>query len=501
MGCKRVKIILSRTLILFILFSFSWLKATDFSVDFFNVGQGNCTAVYFGKNAPMLLVDAGSSASDKDIEIDSDDEVEESSFKKQRLSEIAENINGVIPRRMTSNFPHLNVIISHGDADHCNWMVHLIEYIQQTCSSLRIRILLGGKEEEYVGEKLGGIRSFSHSLRNDTYNKKIYVAEFEGNLSSIPKFECGTTGTCNILAADISTKDRNRHSIVLEVEKNNVSILLTGDAPGRVLDSILGSYRVDPRKKVTIFQATHHGADSEGSNSPSSFEYLRPDFCVISAGSRKDYGHPRQRMILNTLSSPNIQENSIPHFLQYYSDWSFIDIHPKLMEHLTIGRLESDFVIGFTKLGIFSTASQGDIHFEEGCFTFSKPLPMTSMDNRSSLELVHDFLENSSRSNSKVLGFKSPSIKFSTTEEFSGFVYHLIKTQPHLVSCDLSRVDLSDISEIDFVCILDLIITLKSLSELDLPFSLAPDLKSKNAIEGVWRREHNNTKNLRFIIQ
>ena len=496
-----MKIGLSKTLIFFALFSFSWLNATEFSVDFFNVGQGNCTAVYFGKAAPMLLVDAGSSASDKDIEIDSDDEVEESSFKLQRLSEIAENINNIIPKRMASHLPHLNVIISHGDADHCNWMVQLIGYIKQACHSLRIHILLGGKEEEYAGEKLRDIQSFANSLRNDTYNKKIYVGEFEGNLASIPKFECGTTGACNILAGDISTKDKNRHSIVLEVEKNDVSILLTGDAPGRVLDSILEPYRVDPHKKVTILQATHHGADSDNSNSPSSFEYLRPNFCVISAGSRKDYGHPRQKMIRHALSSSNIRENSVPHFLHYYSDWSFIDSHQKLEKHLTVARLDNDFVVGLTELGIFSTASQGDIHFEEGYFTFSKPLPRTSVENISSLLLVNDFLQKSSHSNSTVLGLKVPSIKFSTMKDLEEFVYIIINTQPHLISCDLSRIDLTDISEIDFVCILDLIISLKSLSELDLPFSLASDLKSKKSIESVWRREHNNTKNLRYIIQ
>lgn len=474
-------------------------------MDFFNVGQGNCTAVYFGRAIPVLLVDAGSSASDKDMEVDSNDEVEETSFKIQRLSEIGEKIKDIIPKRMPPHFPHLNVTISHGDADHCNWMVHLIEYIRQTCSSLRIRILLGGREEEYAGEKLGGIQTFAHSLRNDTYNKKIYVAEFKGNLSSIPKFECGTTGTCDILAGDISTKNKNRHSIVLGVEKDNVSILLTGDAPGRVLDSILGPYRENPRKKITIFQATHHGADSDGSNSSLSFEYLQPNFCVISAGSRKDYGHPRQKMIKNALSSPNIIENSVPHFLQYYSDWSFIDSHSKLENHLTVARLDSDFVLGLTKLGIFSTASQGDIHFEKGYFTFSKPFPQTNKENIQPLPLIYDFLENSSRNNSTVLGFKVPHIKFSSMEEFSGFIYHLIKTQPHLISCDLSRADLSEIIEenVDQIIALylDIITRFTKLSELDLPNHFDENGKIKRAIENAWKQTHDNsTRNLRFIL-
>jgi hypothetical protein len=369
-------------------------------------------------------------------------------------------------------------------------MTDLIDLIKQNLPSLRIRILLGGSEVEYEGAKLKGVQTLANSLRDSApYNNKIYISEYEGNLLNIPRIECGVS-ECNILAADTSKSDKNRHSIVLEIKKDDISILLTGDAPGRVINNILQPYKDDPNKKINIFQATHHGADSEGSNSAESFYYLRPEYCVISAGSRRDYGHPRQQMILNALNSPNMQETQIPHFLQYYSDYSFIDSHPNLNEHLTIGRLENDFVIGFTKLGIFSTASQGDIHFEEGSFTFTKGPPLSSFENLETLPLMFDFIQYYTQLgySSSLLSYKLPHVKFENLEQLIYFTVNLIGNHPNIISCDLSRAEFLD-TNFKYEAVLDLVRTLKDVREADFPFSLALDERTKKHIISIWKNK------------
>lgn len=95
---------------IFVFFAFlacSLVDGAQFSGDFFNVGQGNCTGVNFGKNSPFLLVDAGSSASDKDVEIDPDD-VAIATFKARRLSEIGESIKMLLPKGMAQQLTLLS---------------------------------------------------------------------------------------------------------------------------------------------------------------------------------------------------------------------------------------------------------------------------------------------------------------------------------------------------------------------------------------------------------
>jgi len=494
---------LLKLFIFFGVLSCNLINAADFSLDFFNVGQGNCTVAYFGKGTAPLLVDAGSSAFDKDVDIEegSDDEEAEAgvSFRKQRLSEIGERIKGALPKTMGKNFPHLNVIISHGDGDHCNWMVDLIEFIKRDRGPLRIRILLGGTESDYEVTSLSNVKAFSKSLRNDSYNDRIYAGEYK-KIDEIPPFECGT-GECSILAADTKTSDKNRHSIVLEVKKGPTRAILTGDVPGKIVGQILKTFSSVPSIKTTIFQASHHGADTHGSNSSSSFERLKPNYCIISAGSRKDYGHPRQLMIKNALSSPNIREDSVPHFLQYYSDWPFIDFDSKLENHQTVALLDSNFMIGLTKLGIFSTASQGDIHFEEENFTFSKGPPLRSNEDRESLFLMNSFLESVAHGHSPMLSFILPSSRFVSQADFFSLLDRIVTTQSNLISCDLSRADLSTLKSssdpIDPSSIIRLIDSLGNLRELSLPLSLI-DSTTKETIAAKWREKNKNDKNLRF---
>ncbi len=492
----------------FLFFSFlisRCIGAVDFSIDFFNVGQGNCTVVYFGKNRPLLIVDAGSSAEDRSHESsvamgggviagagagggdDDDEAIAAADFKTRRIRDISDSIKRDVPSKMLSGLPHINVVISHGDIDHCNWMVNLVESVGD---KKRVRGLLGGSVDDYSGEELEPVREFVDRIKRMS-DGNVYVKDY-GEEEIQPLYPGGDI-LCSILASDTRTRDKNRHSIVLEVGKGPFSAILTGDAPGKVMDEIPAEkYSRLPDDGIRIFQASHHGADSHESNSADLFAALQPHYCVISAGSRRDYGHPRQRMIINSLDSSNIKENSVPHLLQYYSDYSFIDSHPSLENHLTIGRLENDFVVGLTRLGIFSTASQGDIHFENGEFTFSKKPPTGTNETLEILKLIEDYLEkyNHFGGSSDLLSFKLPPLTFSSMDDFGAF---LEKIPPNVISCDLSRTKLD--ASIDHTPVVGLIERLENLRELELPSSL-----NLEAIKKAWVEGGRKLKNLRFIL-
>jgi competence protein ComEC len=82
-------------------------------------------------------------------------------------------------------------------------------------------------------------------------------------------------------------KVRNDDSLVLELQWQDVSVLLTGDI-GRVPEQRIVSARAPARLRVV--KVAHHG--SLTSSSPAFVEWLKPSIAVVSAGRSNHYGHP-----------------------------------------------------------------------------------------------------------------------------------------------------------------------------------------------------------------
>ena len=322
----------------------------NLGVEFFDVGQGHCTLVYF-KEGPPLLVDAGSS------EIPGDAKAEKESFKTKQLASIASAIKS---KGKTTNKTKwkvdLNVIISHGDGDHYNWVTQLFDSLSST---LRVRFLLGGKKGDYNDDLQALVK------RHEKKDTPSYVNEYAGDLSKIPLFVC-YQATCIILAAE-STADKNRNSIVVKVTENDgekKSVILAGDATGQTTRKILENYAANLGVlKTTILQASHHGADSDDSNSADWFEAISPSYVVISAGTRRDYMHPKQKTLENALRSPNLKRDVPLHLLRYNTERPFFGYHRMLLEPKTVFRLSDDYLAALTRAGIFNTSNQGTISF------------------------------------------------------------------------------------------------------------------------------------------
>ena len=95
-------------------------------------------------------------------------------------------------------------------------------------------------------------------------------------------------------------ESENDQSLVMTLQMDSLSVLLTGDISTKVEQDILSNY---PLSHLDIYKAAHHG--SKTSNSKPFLKELNPTISVTSSGKNNRYGHPSQEF-LTTLSELNI---------------------------------------------------------------------------------------------------------------------------------------------------------------------------------------------------
>ena len=86
--------------------------------------------------------------------------------------------------------------------------------------------------------------------------------------------------------------DRNDNSMVLLLQYSGLSALLGGDLPAKQERELALRY---PKLKVDIYKADHHG--SNGSNSESLLQSIKPVVAVISCAKENSYGHPGKEAV------------------------------------------------------------------------------------------------------------------------------------------------------------------------------------------------------------
>lgn len=210
----------------------------ELETTFFNVGQGNCTVLGFKeleKNTPrrVLLVDAGSKEYDKE---------RAGCDAPQQKKNIAKKIDAFFSER-EKNF--LTVVLSHGDEDHYNWVPDIIKNLSK--KDVEINFICGGEAEHYGN--LFVDKKTNKTTKNAIF--KSYMDEKKVNFSKyfendFPKIDF-LPGTCKILAAIKNSDDKNDLSIVLKIKYAGKSLLLTGDATDKTINSIK-RYSVVPLK-------------------------------------------------------------------------------------------------------------------------------------------------------------------------------------------------------------------------------------------------------------
>ena len=168
------------------------------------------------------------------------------------------------------------VFLSHGDADHINGIAELLE--EKKMSIDCICLPAGAEQEEFVE-----IRDLARA-RNISV-RTIQAGDFWENNGA--KFWC-------LNPADV-TASGNAASMVLYMEYQDFSMLLTGDLEGGGEKSVAALLRSNAITGISVLKVAHHG--SKNSTKEEFLRQCSPAVAVISCGEHNTYGHPHKETL------------------------------------------------------------------------------------------------------------------------------------------------------------------------------------------------------------
>ena len=168
------------------------------------------------------------------------------------------------------------VFLSHGDTDHINGIAELLEEKQ---ISIDCVCLPAGAEQEEFAEIKDLARMRNISVRT------IQAGDFWENNGT--KFWC-------LNPADV-TESGNAASVVLYMEYQDFSMLLTGDLEGEGEKSVAALLRTNAITGISVLKVAHHG--SKNSTKEEFLRQCSPAVAVISCGERNTYGHPHKETL------------------------------------------------------------------------------------------------------------------------------------------------------------------------------------------------------------
>ncbi len=176
-----------------------------------------------------------------------------------------------------------SLIITHFDNDHCGGAKDVLEKTKVN------KIYLNDLNHSSIAAK-----SIYNAARSS--NTKIVQAQ-----NSQIIYNNNGLKLTNLIG--ISTDDDNENSIITLLEYKNFSILFTGDAGIKGINSILNLIP----KNITVLKVPHHGA-IDGLNK-AILEHLNPKYSIISVGENY-FGHP-SNLTINLLNKSNVLRTDI----------------------------------------------------------------------------------------------------------------------------------------------------------------------------------------------
>jgi len=222
-----------------------------------NVGQGNLIIVKF-PNGKNMLVDAGTTSS------------------TPGKTAIITSVNQIMGSAKFST-----VVLTHPDADHCNLIPDIVNYapanVHYSMNETNYSLLL---QKWFDSVKTNG-----GTVQGYLKNYYDYGPQMDFNSGAVAVY---------ILAANVGG-DANTHSIVLSMDYDKQTIVLTGDATSTTEKFIMNTWN-DEAVMANMLCFGHHG--SSHSSSDSFLDAVQPDTGMISASAEHmGYGHPRCSVI------------------------------------------------------------------------------------------------------------------------------------------------------------------------------------------------------------
>lgn len=250
---KYVGLVLMASVLLFI-------KVPDgkLHVTILDVGQGDCIFLK-GPLGQTYLVDGGSS----DVK----------QVGKYRIE----------PYLRSQGVGQLDyVFISHGDADHCNGILEILERQKVGVKVKNLVLPVNYSGDEMLVELARLAKE--HGVRVLCIGAGQEVSE--GDL----RIEC--------LQPENQELDGNAGSMVLSVTFKEFEMLLTGDVEGEgeeLLVKTLGDKADNIAESYDVLKVAHHG--SKNSTTEELLNQINPKLALISAGEGNRYGHPHKETL------------------------------------------------------------------------------------------------------------------------------------------------------------------------------------------------------------
>lgn len=198
--------------------------------------------------------------------------------------------------------PQLPVVVTHPDVDHYNYLPSVL--LAKTPSSVNVGGDIGVMHPEALGW-LADLRTAHNVPVNGSFTNATAV--WAAGPSVVKTFtHCGGANVQKVTVntGGVGPAQTNLNSAVLMAEYRDpttahpvFAALLPGDAEGPTETSALAALQslfpgqAQLPHEHRLVAASHHGADSQGSNSQARLNYVQPTSAVYSSGTL--FGHPR----------------------------------------------------------------------------------------------------------------------------------------------------------------------------------------------------------------
>lgn len=188
--------------------------------------------------------------------------------------------------------PHsVDILVSHPHADHYNLITSLFAQDESRVGA----VVVSGDAADY---KLTRFPEFA---------ARHPAAVTPGPTGTTRLAPCGAA-LPTLLVADMAGQP-NRRSAVLWLSYGKFLLVDPGDAEGDTEAQALVNMKaagLKPKAKplaATVLLASHHGADTVGSNSQDWIDTTKPRFVLVSAGDPATYGHPNCAVVQRYLAA------------------------------------------------------------------------------------------------------------------------------------------------------------------------------------------------------
>ncbi|MBI5512875.1 MAG: MBL fold metallo-hydrolase [Deltaproteobacteria bacterium] len=316
----------------------------DLIIQFLDVGQGDGTFIQF-PNGKTMLVDLGST-------------------KNKRLTQ--NDIHGYFEKHQTvfrksGRLDYL--VLTHPDRDHYNMVESFLKFLPLGGEKPKVECLIYGGIEADYGGLIAKIRGYMGSSMN------VIGMGGEIELNSLPYVleKSNNDPLITVLAMNDSTdaNDANANSVVLRIDCNKRSVILTGDATWETETVMcMRAFKKKWPLRADILKVAHHGS-ARTSSSPQWIRAVNPTYAFIiadrhgelSASNKSGFRLP-QSVTLDALSANarDLEKNCNPHgIVAAFDSFDYLKYNDHFGEALKTPDVLPCWLHEKTTLGVFTT--------------------------------------------------------------------------------------------------------------------------------------------------